>query len=112
MEATDFILKTGSGKNTSLDREYLHLINSIVDKQDESLNERWETYNIIIKEFLTIDNNILNEFKYRVTGGENPNDVILNVFERYNNEDLSALSWLLKRRIEEYLEEDFYKRFC
>jgi hypothetical protein len=112
MEITNFILKTGAGKNTKLDKEYLLFINNVISKQNEQENERWETYNIILKEFLTIDENILKEFKYRVTDGDNPNEVILNTFDKYSNENLSALSWLLKRRIEEYLEEDFYKRFC
>jgi hypothetical protein len=90
MELYDFILKKGSGKNTLLDREY----------------------NLIIKElFLIDDGEFFQEIKYRFTDGENQNLVILDIISRYSSDELTSLVYYLGKRVEEYAEEDFYKRF-
>lgn len=112
MELCDFILKMGSGKNTRLDDEYSKLINEIIFKSNEEQEERWETYNLIIKELLEIDNgNSFAEIKYRLTDGESPNDVILDLVSRYDSNELTYLAYHLSRRVEEYAEEDLFKRF-
>jgi hypothetical protein len=51
-----------------------------------------------------------DEVKYRLTDGENPNQVILDIINR-DLDSVNGLVWLLKRRIEEYIEEDFIRRF-
>lgn len=112
MEIFDFIVKTGTGKNTNLDKAYSKLINDVLVKSDEEVEERWETYNLIIKEFLAIDNGMyFQEIKYRLTDGESPNDVILDIASRYSQHELSFLAGFLLKRVEEYVEEDFFKRF-
>lgn len=108
----DFIVKTGSGKNSNLDKAYSKLINAILVEMDEEAEERWETYNLIIKEFFTIDNGkYFEEIKYRLTDGEDPNDVILDIASRYEQAELTFLVSFLLKRVEEYVEEDFFKRF-
>lgn len=112
MELFDFIVTRGSGKNTNLDKEYRKMISEIIMTSDEERSGRWETYNLIIKEFFEIDDcKYFQEIKYRLTDGENPNLVILDVISRYSTEELGGLIWFLKRRVEEYMEDDFYERF-
>jgi hypothetical protein len=48
-----------------------------------------------------------DEMKYRITDGENQNNII-DIIER---QGLDGLVWFLKRRIEGYIEEDFLKGF-
>jgi hypothetical protein len=112
MELLDFILKNGSGKNTLLDRAYAKLINQVIVKMDDEAEERWETYNLIIKELFAIDNGeYFQEIKYRFTDGENPNKVILDIVSRYASDELTYLIYHLSKRVEEYADEDFCKRF-
>lgn len=112
MEHIDFIVKKGSGKNTNLDKAYSKLINTVLIEMDEEVEERWETYNLIIKEFFIVDNGkYFEEIKYRLTDGEDPNGVILDVASRYEQEELSFLAGFLLKRVEEFVEEDFLKRF-
>lgn len=112
MERYDFIVKKGKGKNTKLDKEYSQLINSIIQNCDEENEARWEVYNLMISELFKLDDGIyFQEIKYRVTDEENANEVLLDILSRYNPDELNAFVSFLKKRIEEYAEEDFYKRF-
>jgi hypothetical protein len=44
---------------------------------------RWETYNVIIETLLSkVDTHYFEEIKYRLTDGEDPNIVILDIIER------------------------------
>jgi hypothetical protein len=45
-----------------------------------------------------------------MTDGENPNQIILDIIHRHSD-TVDGMIWFLKRRVEEYLEEDFYKKF-
>lgn len=112
MEIHNFIVKNKSGKSTKLDKEYFRLINKIIQSNDEDNDERWETYNFIIKELVKLDDcKYFQEIKYRLTDGENPNTVMLDVVSRYNSEDLSFLLHFLIKKVEEYSEADFFSRF-
>lgn len=112
MEFCDFIVKMGSGKNTPLDKAYSKLINEVIVKMDDEIEGRWETYNLIIKELFNIDNGeYFQEIKYRLTDGEDPNKVILDIISRYASDELTALVYFLGKRVEEFAEEDFFKRF-
>ena len=74
---------------------------------NEEDEERWDTYNLIVDSLIKNDDyDYIAEMKYRVTDGENLNEIMLNFIER-NVLELDGLVWLLKRRIEEYLEDDF-----
>lgn len=111
MEANNFLLRARQGKRTTLDKAYFKHINTILETIDEEKESRWETYNIIFEELIK-EGNIayFEEIKYRLTDGEDPNTVILEIIER-EVDCVTSLVWLLKRRLEEYLDEDFFKRF-
>jgi hypothetical protein len=112
MEFCDFILKDSQGKNTTLDKEYSKLIKNVINGMDEETEARWEIYNLIIKELIDIDNGkYFKEIKYRLTDGENANKVILSIISRYDPNELSNLIWILKKKLEEFEEDDFFKRF-
>ncbi len=112
MEASNFIIKAKRGKNTTLDNAYGKLINRVIQSDDESEHERWETYNLILKELLPVQGGkYFQEIKYRITDGENPNEIFLDVLNRNNGEDITGLAWYLKRRVEDYLVEDFTNSF-
>lgn len=112
MDAKKYLfLQTNQVKKTTLDRAYNnHIVRTLTDF-DEEEEERWETYNLIVNSLIKNNNyDYIAEIKYRVTDGENLNEVLLNFIER-NIFEVDGLVWLLKRRIEEYLEDDFMKRF-
>lgn len=111
MRANNFILKASQGKNTPLDRAYQKLIIDIKGNLNEEQEERWETYNLLIEELLGCGNlETFQEIKYRLTDNEDPNKVMLDIIARFENER-DSIYHILRIRIEEYLEEDFLKRF-
>lgn len=112
MEVCDFIVKKGRGKSSILDKQYGKLIERVVDNMDEESETRWEIYNLIIKELFAIDDGkYFQEIKYRFTDNEDPNIVILDIVSRYKPDEVSNLIWFLKKKVEEFIDEDFFKRF-
>jgi hypothetical protein len=112
MELFDFIVKSGHEKSLKLDKEYRKLINNVILNNNEDIEARWETYNLIIKELFTIDDGkYFQEIKYRLTDGEDANLVFLDIISRYSSTELTFLVWFLKKRIDEYVDDDFFKRF-
>lgn len=95
---------------SKLDKEYNKFINKMLLDFDETKIDRLDVYNLIMSE-LTSSNSetIINEIKYRVTDGEDLNVIMLDVIcsKNYSSEIL----WLLKNRIESYIDEDFFNRF-
>lgn len=111
MEANNFFIKAGQGKNSTLDKAYYRHINNLIETLDEEKEGRWETYNMIIQELINEGKSYyFNEIKYRLTDGEDPNMVMLDIIER-DGETVNGFIWFLKRRIEEYLEDDYLRRF-
>jgi hypothetical protein len=112
MEFSDFIVKNSYGEVTLLDKEYKKLINNVIVNSTEEDEIRWGTYNLIIKEMIKLnDYQYFEEIKYRLTDGENPNEVLIDIISRYKPENLNHLILFLMNRVEEYAEEDFLKRF-
>lgn len=111
MDVKNFLLTNGKSKKTKLDEAYYKHINYILHTLNEDDEMRWETYNLIVEFLIKQGNkNILGEIKYRITDGENPNSVILDITNRYSD-NLDGMVWFLRKRVEEYLEDDFFKRF-
>ncbi len=112
MGANNTILRAGSqGKNSTLNKAYYNHINNLFETLDEEILLRWETYELIIDELLKEGKKeILNEIKYRITDGEDPNDIIIEILDRYSD-DMTSLIWFLKRRVEEYREDDYLRNF-
>ena len=109
MEANNILLK--SGNRTNLDKAYNKHIVSIMETLDEEKQARWETYNLVV-EILTdsTKKDYMKEIKYRLTDGEDPNNVMLDIIDR-EIDNVDGLVWFLKRRIEEYIDEDYFNRF-
>ena len=112
MEANKLItLQANQGTKTILDIAYNNYICNFLKTFDEDNEERWETYNVIIQSLIKSTKiDYSNEIKYRLTDGENINEVILDIINRQVI-DVDGLVWFLKKRIEEYIEDDFMKRF-
>ena len=111
MRANNLLIKANQGKKTILDRAYTKHINSIFETLDEEKESRWETYNVIMEELINDGKGIyFEEIKYRLTDGENPNSVMLDIINREPDTN-SGLLWFLKKRIEEYIEDDYLRRF-
>ena len=111
MNTKNILFKSGSNRKTYLDKAYnTHIIN-LFEELDDNKKERWETYNLII-EVLTENTkkDFMTEIKYRVTDGEDPNVIILDIIQR-ESEIADGLIWFLKKRVEEYMDEDFFNRF-
>ena len=111
MEANNFIVKASQRKSTNLDKAYNKLIIGILQTLDEEKEERWETYNSIVEELLRQGKGkYFEEIKYRLTDNEDPNQVMLDIIDR-DEESVDGYLWFLRKKICEYVEEDFIKRF-
>ncbi|NIQ13912.1 MAG: hypothetical protein GTO02_05760, partial [Candidatus Dadabacteria bacterium] len=51
-----------------------------------------------------------NEFKYRITDGEDPNIVSIDIINR--DDDVKASLWFMIKIIEGFMDDDFIARFC
>jgi len=116
MKANNFILKANTGKNTTLDKEYTRLILGLKGNinENEEEEERWEIYNAIIEKLIEDGKiNEFNELKYRLTDNETPSTVMLDIVKKYKPSDknYNGLVPILMKKVEEYVDEDFYKRF-
>lgn len=110
MEDLDFTIKNGSGTYSNLDKEYNKFINKTLRELDETENNRWDIYNLIMDELIRLElHTVFEEIKYRLTDGENPNTIMFDVVNREEFE--TELTWFLINKIEEYIEEDFYNLF-
>ena len=111
MKANNFLFKANHGKITLLDQAYNKHIKSIIETLDDEKESRWETYNLVIQELINQGKgNYIDEIKYRLTDGEDPSDVMLDIIDR-ETDSVNGLIWFLKRRIEEYIDDDFFNQF-
>jgi hypothetical protein len=111
MGVNNFLATTCQTNKTRLDKLYYEHVNCLLNNLDEEEEIKWDTYSLIIENLVNQGHkNILKEVKYRMTDGENPNQIILDIIHRYSD-TVDGMIWFLKRRVEEYLEEDFYKKF-
>jgi len=111
MERSYFKIKSGTGSHSTLDKAYNKLIIDALINGDKDRLERWEVYNYITSEFIKIGKiNYFNEFKYRVTDGEDPNIVALDIIS--SSEQAKSSLWFMVRKIEEWIDDDLISRFC
>ena len=102
MKNFNFTIKDGPGKYSNLDKEYNSFLKINLKDSGEDEFYRWETYNLIMDELLKIgEKSSFNEIKYRLTDGENPNKVIMNVLSKVDY--VSNLIFLLRRRIKDFI---------
>jgi hypothetical protein len=84
----------------------------VLDLSDnsEDLRDKWLTYKQIIGELINSGNDTYaNELKYRMTGDEDVNEVIIDIYNKID-EPTTHLTFLLGF-IETYIEDDLIKRF-
>lgn len=111
MLTKNFLLNSAQRKRTTLDKEYNNLITNVLNSADEEKKNRWEIYDLIISELMKQGNtDYFKELKYRLTDGENPNEILLDFINR-DTDDMTSLVWSLKDRLEQFLDEDIYDRF-
>lgn len=105
------LLTKAKVKTPVLDKKYTKHINSLIQNFSEEDEARWELYGLLIQEICQLNNDVLiSEIKYRLTDGDEPNDVFLSVLNKISD-STDGLMWIVKKRLEEYSEEDFFKRF-
>lgn len=110
MKDINIKIKIGSGKYNNLDKEYNQFIKKTMMNLDEETKQRWETYSVIMDELININRiDCFEEVKYRLTDGEDPNKVMIDIINK--NQNASTLLWFMRKRILEYIDEDFYNRF-
>ena len=110
MNDSIFKIRHGSGSYNYLDKVYNRLILNKVSMLDENDLQRWGIYNQIMLDL--VENGRTNEFeeiKYRITGGENPNVVILEILTRDHTECYNKHRYI--DYLEAYLDEDQFGRF-
>jgi hypothetical protein len=111
MNTKNILFKSSSNRRTNLDKAYNSHIINLFEELDEDKKARWETYNLIV-EVLTesTKKDYMKEIKYRITDNEDPNFILLEIIQR-EGENTEGIIWFLKKRIEEYIDEDFFNRF-
>jgi hypothetical protein len=84
MKDFNITIRASSGKFNNLDKDYNKFITLTMTTIDTEKKLRWETY-------------------------EDPNLVMIDMIDR--NKNVSGLLWFIRKRLQEYIEEDFYNRF-
>jgi hypothetical protein len=106
----NFTIKFGNGKYNNLDKNYNDYITKMLIDSDENIKTRLEVLSIIMDELIEIKEiDCFEEAKYRLTDGENTLSVMSDMIER--NKHKSNLLWFLKKRIDEFIDEDFHNKF-
>tara|TARA_Y100001937_G_C7131880_1_gene337927 strand:- start:683 stop:1021 length:339 start_codon:yes stop_codon:yes gene_type:complete len=111
MRNFNYSIKGGSGRCLNLDKEFNKFLeNTLKNTQDENILHRWDTYNLIMVELVNADRlDLFDEARYRLTDDEDPNEVMIDVLNK--SEVLTGFLWLIKKRINEFIDEDFENRF-
>lgn len=111
MNTKNILLKSSNNRRTNLDKAYNNHIVNLLTELDEDEKARWETYDLIV-EIITEHSkkDYIKEIKYRITDNEDPNYIMLDLINR-EHDIVDGLIWFLKKRIEEYIDEDFFNRF-
>ncbi len=110
MKNTNPNTNTGPNKDNILDKMFDRLIKETLKTINEENEDRWETYDLILYELKRECNyDTYDEIKYRLTDGENINEVFYDIILR--GDYSSSLIWLFKTKIEDFMEEDYYDRF-
>jgi hypothetical protein len=111
MEAKKILLTANPSKKSSLEKAYNKHITCVLQSLDDEKESRWEIYGLVIDELIKEGKvDYLKEIKYRLTDGEDPNYVMLDIIDR-ENDNLGGLVLFLRKRIEEFIDDDFFNRF-
>jgi len=109
MDISNYTIRLSSGKFSTLDKAYIQVIKDYINN-DEIWIKRWETYELVIQELLKFnDESVFEELKYYVTGGENINEVLLNILNHQNDSTITVRA--AKIKIQEYADIDWLKKY-
>jgi hypothetical protein len=110
MDTSNYTIKVGFGKYNYLDKAYINLIRTQINN-NESWIKRWEIYDMIIKEIIKLEDvTIFERLKYKVTGGENINQLLIDIMEHEMEPNLLIKS--LIHKVEDFNDIDWLKDFC
>ena len=110
MKDFSLTIKSSSGKFSRLDNLYRNFAIDSMWSSNQNDIDRWEIYNIIMNGLISIGKyNSFEEVKYRITDGENPNLVMLDIINKFCVDN--HLFWVVKPQIESFLDEDLTNRF-
>jgi len=86
------------------------LFNNLIRNNFSPSDERLEIYNFVTSELYKNKMfDYLSELKYRITDGENPNKVMLEIATR--DDITQTIFWPISRRLQDYWDEDLYSEF-
>jgi len=109
MFTTNFTIRANRGKFSILDKQYQRFLKAL-DFEDDYTYWKWEVYNNIVKELLSLGHTVLfDELKYRLTGGEEVNYVFMDILSKveYMTNDLDRLY----REVISFQDTDDYYRY-
>lgn len=110
MNTSRVTIKAGSGSHNLLDRAYNKFIKQSFLNGDDNTYERWVTYNFIIKELIQLNRlKCFEEMKYRLTGGEDMNNILIDIISR--DEELSDYLPASLNKLNQYKIDDLLIRF-
>lgn len=110
MDGLNYCVRHGHGKFNILDKAYDKFIKESLRKGDDNDIERWDLYNAIMVDLVYLEKmDYFDEAKYRITGGENPNDVMLSMIDK-DIDTQTALSWY-REKINYFKDWDIISRF-
>lgn len=110
MDELNSNIKGGFSKCTSLDKTYNRFIKNYLFNCDDNERKRWEIYSDIINE-ITLANELhyVEEIKYRITGGENINQIILNIINK--DQHIKQILKKFTNTINYYADIDLIKKY-
>tara|TARA_Y100000389_G_scaffold192433_1_gene219872 strand:- start:123 stop:461 length:339 start_codon:yes stop_codon:yes gene_type:complete len=111
MKSFNHQIKGGFGRCLNLDKEYNRYLEKTLKKiQNDDMLYRWDIYNLIMEELIKLNKlDLFDEVRYRITDDEDPNKVMIDILNR--TEVLSGFLWLVKKRINFFIDEDFENLF-
>jgi hypothetical protein len=100
----------GSSESKTLNRDFNNLIAKMLQEMSDEELLRVYTYDLILNEWLMEDKvSFLDEFKYRVTDGEDINEVLYDIIVK--DELPSNICKNQVEILEDYISEDKFKIF-
>jgi hypothetical protein len=104
------LLNFGSSESKTLNRDFNNLISKMLQDMSDEEILRVYTYDIILNEWLMEDKvSYLDEFKYRLTDGEDINEIFIDIILKDELPSNICKSQIMV--LEDYISEDKLKIF-
>jgi hypothetical protein len=110
MVDSNITIRVGSGTYNFLDKQYNIFIKNSLENVDDDTHERWVTYETIMRELVNLGRiKLFEEIKYRLTGGGDPNDIMLDIINRDN--EVRTHLWFHISHIKGFKNDELIQRF-